>query len=261
MPNHDGPWPDGIPCWVDLAASDLDAARLFYEELFGWSMQEQGSGESGGYLHCLKEGRDVAGISRKAASAAPTAWMTHFATSDVDQSASKVTVNGGQVVIPAFEVGDLGRQAICMDPSGATFGLWQAGTMPGAAVVNEPSAFIWCEQLSDSFEPVKQFYSAVFDWQYHDMSAEGARYATFVVGDRDIGGIGEYGDDQQQAAQWSVYFAVDDTDAAVDQLVKLGGDVLQPPRDTPYGRMATVSDDQGAHFTLIAAPPEGYDDY
>jgi len=259
MPHHDGPWPDGIPCWVDLAASDVDAARRFYEPLFGWNTQH-GPAESGEYLHCLKEGQSAAGISRKMAPAAPTAWMVHFAISDVDASASKVTVNGGQVVIPAFDVRDLGRQAVCMDPSGATFGLWQAGTLAGAAVVNEPGAFIWCEQMSDSSEPVKEFYGAIFDWQYHDMSAEGFRYATFVVADRDIGGVGEYQDGEQMAAQWSVYFAVDDTDAAVDRVVKLGGKVLQPPSDTPYGRMARVSDDQGAQFSLMAAPPEGYAD-
>jgi uncharacterized protein len=260
MPTHDGPWRDGIPCWVELAASDPDAARLFYEALFGWNMQ-QGPGQSGEYLRCLKDGRAAAGITRKAAPAAPTTWLTHFATSDVDVTASKVTVNGGQVVVPAMDVRDLGRLAVCMDSSGASFGLWQAGAHPGAAVVNEPGAFIWCEQLSDSYEPVKDFYSAVFDWQYHDMSAEGFHYASFVVDDRDIGGVGQYQDDRQQLAQWWVYFAVDDTDEAVDQVIKLGGDVLQPPSDTPYGRMATVADDQGAPFSLMAAPPEGYGDY
>jgi predicted enzyme related to lactoylglutathione lyase len=260
MPIHDGPWPDGIPCWVELAAEDLDAARLFYEGLFGWSMQQEPA-DSGEYLRCVKDGRAAAGITRKVAPAAPTAWTIYLATSDVDSAASKVTVGGGQVVIPAMDVRDLGRLAICMDPSGATFGLWQAGAHPGAAVVNEPGAFIWSEQMSDSCEPVKDFYAAVFDWQYHDMSAEGFRYATFVVDDRDIGGVGEYQDDAQSSAQWWVYFAVDDTDAAVDRVVKLGGDVLRPPSDTPYGRMATVTDDHGARFSLMAAPPEGYGDY
>jgi hypothetical protein len=101
----------------------------------------------------------------------------------------------------------------------------------------------------------------VFGWEFHDMSSGGRRYSTFVSDGRDIGGVGEYAaDGLELPAQWWVYLAVDDTDEAVDQLVRLGGSVLRPPADSPYGRMATVADNQGATFSLMAAPPEGYGD-
>ncbi|MDQ1717157.1 MAG: Glyoxalase-like domain, partial [Pseudonocardiales bacterium] len=35
-------------------------------------------------------------------------------------------------------------------------------------------------------------------------------------------------------------------------VVKLGGNVVRPPFDTPYGRMAIVSDPGGAVFALMA---------
>jgi predicted enzyme related to lactoylglutathione lyase len=28
-------------CWLDLAASDADSAKLFYRKLFGWTSHEQ----------------------------------------------------------------------------------------------------------------------------------------------------------------------------------------------------------------------------
>lgn len=258
MPVHDGPWPDGTPCWVDVSVSDLSAARLFYEGLFGWDMQE-GPAEYGGYLNCAKNGRLAAGISPKMMPEAPDAWTIHFATSDVDAAAERVRTAGGQVLMEPMDVVELGRMAICLDPSGARFGLWRAGSHTGIGVFNEPASLIWTEQLSQSSEANLAFYGAVFGWEFHDMSSDGFRYSTFVSEGRDIGGVGEYGDDGPELApQWWLYLAVDDTDEAVDRLIKLGGSVLRPPTDSPYGRLATVADNQGASFCVMAAPPEGY---
>jgi predicted enzyme related to lactoylglutathione lyase len=53
-----------------------------------------------------------------------------------------------------------------------------------------------------------------------------------------------------------VYFAVEDTDAAVAKMTSLGGATIRPPWDTPYGRMAVVADDHGAVFSVIMAPAD-----
>ena len=45
-----------------------------------------------------------------------------------------------------------------------------------------------------------------------------------------------------------------DTDAAVARAASLGGRVISPPADTPYGRMATLGDDQGAVFSVMSSP-------
>jgi predicted enzyme related to lactoylglutathione lyase len=54
-------------------------------------------------------------------------------------------------------------------------------------------------------------------------------------------------------AAWSVYFAVDNTDVAVAAAVEHGS-VVQPIRDSPYGRIDVVTDNQGAVFSLITSP-------
>jgi predicted enzyme related to lactoylglutathione lyase len=55
---------------------------------------------------------------------------------------------------------------------------------------------------------------------------------------------------------WHVYFAVEDCDAACAKVTELGGSVVTPPEDTPYGRLATVKDPMGATFKLMT-PPAG----
>ncbi len=52
-------------------------------------------------------------------------------------------------------------------------------------------------------------------------------------------------------SHWLVYFAVDDTDAAVAKTQELGGSVRTAPMDIPIGRFAVLGDPQGATFAVI----------
>ena len=56
---------------------------------------------------------------------------------------------------------------------------------------------------------------------------------------------------------WTSYLAVDDVDAGVASLRKLGGHVIREPWDVPgVGRIAIVTDPQGAVLGLIT-PSQG----
>jgi predicted enzyme related to lactoylglutathione lyase len=57
-------------------------------------------------------------------------------------------------------------------------------------------------------------------------------------------------------AHWSIYWAVDSADDAVAKVVELGGTVVQPAEDTPYGRLATCTDATGATFKLVEGNTE-----
>ena len=50
-----------------------------------------------------------------------------------------------------------------------------------------------------------------------------------------------------------MYFGVEDVDAALSTVTRLGGTVLDGPMDSPFGRLATVADPQGASFQIIQA--------
>jgi predicted enzyme related to lactoylglutathione lyase len=147
--------------------------------------------------------------------------------------------------------------AIASDPGGAVFGIWQARAHTGAGLANEPGSLCWNENMSRDLAANQAFYRAVFGYDYDDMSAEGFKYAVLKLGDEIVGGIGELPADVPAGvpAHWSTYFAVADTDAAIVAVTGLGGSLVRPAWDSPYGRMATVSDDQGAAFSLIAMPP------
>ncbi len=98
----------------------------------------------------------------------------------------------------------------------------------------------------------------MFGYEYGDIGATGFRYATLKTGGSEVGGIGELDGSLPAtvAAHWSVYFAVEDTDAAVATVNGLGGATVRPAWDSPYGRIAIVADNDGAAFSLISAPTD-----
>ena len=253
------PWPDGTPCWVDLGSADIAAAISFYSREFGWDVA-QGRPDAGGYCLAVLDGKSVAGIGPSMSQPdAPSAWATYFAASDADAAAVRITQAGGTVLTGPMDVMDLGRMLIATDVTGAVFGVWQARSHSGVQLANAPGAFTWSEHMSRDFESAKAFYTAVFGYEYGDMSSDGFSYATLLIsGQQVVGGIGSFppGEDAGQPAFWGVYFGTSDTDKAVELAVRNGGRVVKPATDSPYGRTAVVADNQGAVFSLISTPPE-----
>lgn len=253
MVTRDTTWPAGTPCWVDLSVDDIPKAMAFYSGLFGWDI-EQGAPEVGGYAICRVNGRAVAAIGPKMGDPnQPSAWTTYLATDDLDESAEKVKAAGGQLPMGPMDVMEEGRLAMAFDTAGTVVGLWQGRNTTGIGLANEPGALVWNEQLSGDFEASKTFYHAVFGYEYDDMSSEDFKYAIFKVAGNAAGGIGSL--PQGRTPGWGVYFAVTDPDAAVAKVLDLGGTVIEPPQDSPYGRNALVADNHGAAFSVIVPQP------
>ncbi len=251
MVQRDTPWPPGTPCWVDLSVDDPGRAKAFYSALFGWEAQE-GPPEAGGYLLCEVDGRPVAGIGPKMGSGdEPSAWTTYLASEDADETAGKIAAAGGQVLMAPLDVMDVGRMMVATDPAGAVFGVWQAAKHTGMQLANEPGAVCWNENMSRDFDANKAFYHAVFGYKYDDMSSGDFRYATFRTSDDGLGGIGALDASADVPSHWLTYFTAASTDDVVSVATALGGHVIRPAWDTPYGRMAILSDDQGAVFALM----------
>jgi predicted enzyme related to lactoylglutathione lyase len=242
---------------VDLGVDDISRAVTFYSQLFGWDVQP-GPPEAGGYRMCLKEGRPVAGIGPQMGSpGTPATWTVYIASGNADETAGKITAAGGHVLVAPMDVMDVGRMLVAADPAGAVFGVWQARSHTGMGLANEPGSVGWNENFSRDMAGNQAFYSAVFGYEYGDMSTPEFRYATLKIDGKEVGGIGELGGGlpPEARAHWSIYFLVEDTDDAVATVGKAGGSVTREPWDSPYGRMAVVSDDQGAVFSLMGRPP------
>ncbi|QSQ28558.1 VOC family protein [Pyxidicoccus parkwayensis] len=238
---------------------DLEKARAFYGGLFGWKFQV-GPKETHFYSMCQVDGRNVAGMGERPRDAPlPPAWSVYFEVDDIDAYAARVRKHGGHVGMGPMDVMDAGRLAFCSDPTGAHFGLWQSKQHHGAQRVNEPGSMTWHEVNTRDGARARDFYAAVFGLEPKKM--EGMEYWTLHKGPDVVAGVYQTNGKEGTSApaHWMSYFAVADTDATVKKATELGGKVLAPPMDTPYGRMAVVADPAGATFSVIklAMPAQG----
>jgi predicted enzyme related to lactoylglutathione lyase len=254
MPTRDTA-PVGAPCWVDLMTSDTARSRAFYTELFGWDAEDPNP-EFGGYFNFTKNGVLVAGcMSAQPDSGMPDVWSIYLATDDAGKTADAAAANGGQVHVGAMPVADLGTMAMVADPSGAAIGIWQPGTHKGFGIFGETGAPSWFELHTRDYAAAISFYRDVFRWDTAVVSdTPEFRYTTLAHGDEWLAGVMDASAMLPEGvpSHWSVYFGVDDTDAALARAVELGGAVVLPAEDTAYGRLAAATDPTGAPFKVVA---------
>ena len=245
----------GAPCWIDLYSSDTAKATAFYSRLFGWTA-EQPLEAFGGYFTFTKDGKHVGGCMHNDGEAGyPDGWGVHLMSDDVDAIATAAPKHGGTVEFEPMTVGENGRSTMLKDPGGASIGAWQPGTQKGFEVTGEPGTPAWFELHTRDYDTSVSFYRDVFGWDAHSVSdTDEFRYTTLGEGENQLAGIMDdtvlSGD--ADPAHWAVYFKVDDADAALEKIVELGGSVIRPAEDTPYGRLARAADPTGAQFRIVA---------
>ncbi|HEY6730722.1 MAG TPA: VOC family protein [Solirubrobacterales bacterium] len=245
----------GTPCWVDLATPDLDAAESFYRELFGWEIPElPNSAEMGGYRRAKLNGKDVAGAMPLMQEGQPPAWSTYVCVDDADAISRAIQENGGTMIAEPMAVASYGRLAVFTDPEGAFFGIWEPADFAGAELVNEPGAFAWNELNTRDAAAAKDFYGRVFGWEFEDRESENAAgYSICSVDGNRVAGMLHMGDQfpAEIPPHWNTYFAVEDAEAAIEQVKAGGGAKVMGPMDVEVGRIAVVHDPWGAVFSVI----------
>jgi uncharacterized protein len=269
-------YPAGVPCWIDLAVADVDAAIAFYAGLFGWEFEDRLPPDADArYCIARRDGMVVGGLGTP--DAAPTdGWAMYVAVESADVAARAVLDAGGRVLFDPTDVPHAGRYAVCGDPSGALFSVWEAGGRPGAELVNAPGSWNFSDLTTPDPSGAAAFYGAVFGWEARTMDL-GPFQATLLIlpgysdflasidpdvrrrhaeealpeGFSDAVAWMAQGDD----VRWGTTFAVDDTDGVAARAARLGGRVVDEPADVGPTRMAVVTDPWGTPFTVSHYQP------
>lgn len=102
-----------------------------------------------------------------------------------------------------------------------------------------------------------KFYGKVLGWTCKDAGMEGFTYHLASAGDAMVAGLMDMPEDTPGMAPfWQVYFAVDDADKAVAQMVKAGASVHRPVMPIPgTGRFALLADPQGVGLGILEPEP------
>lgn len=113
-----------------------------------------------------------------------------------------------------------------------------------------PGTPTWVDLLAHDLDMARNFYHAVFNWEYDIGPPEYGYYTNARVGERVAVGMGgAMPDAPPTPSTWSLYFATNDIEADVARAVELGAKVHVPAMAIePYGSMALLEDPTGAAF-------------
>jgi predicted enzyme related to lactoylglutathione lyase len=218
-----------------------------------------------------RAGRRVAALTAKPDGRLPTAWNVYLATADARAAAGRVREAGGQVVREPLPVAPYGTVLTAADPAGAVFGVWEGDGHAGFEAAGEPGTYRWAEVYTRDAGRADAFYEqafgmagkavgdpdVLFDYRIFAPAGSEPGQDTAVLGRFLMGD----GFPDELPAHFLVYFGAVDVDEATATVRRLGGRVTLGPQESPFGRWATVTDDQGAVFALIetpaAAEPDG----
>jgi hypothetical protein len=260
-------YPPGVPCFVDTLTPDPAAARRFYEGIFGWDHVGPGAmpgSPAGEYWVAQLRGLDVAGIGSQPPGSddMPPAWNTHIRVADADETAAAARRAGGSVIVEPVDAPPAGRLAVLADPAGAGFVIWESHARPGAALVNEPSAWAMSALSSSDPESAQAFYGELFGWTAEPFELGPGieawlwRLPGFVGGEpqqpvpRDVVAAMTRSAPDGPPPGWSVDFWIDDADAAAAAAAGLGGTVIAPPFEASMFKRAVLADPSGATFSV-----------
>jgi len=248
----------GSFCWMELHAADQDAAKQFYNSLFGWDAVEFPMGPAEVYTIFTLKGKDCSAACKlqkeEQQQGVPPHWMLYIATDDVDQSTSRVKEFVGTVIAGPFDVMDKGRMSIIQDPTGAMFCLWQPNESQGIGIAGEDGAFCWADHNSKDREAAKKFYGALFGWTFSTGEVKGEHdYLHIENGKQMIGGMTP--PEMLTAGvppHWLIYYMVADCDGSTNKASGLGAKVIVGPMTIEgAGRMTILADPQSAVFAVF----------
>ena len=246
----------GQVVWHDLLTDDVNEAKQFYGQLFGWTFQEHE-----GYTLILNKGEPIAGIVYTAAvedGSGRATWVTCLSVADVDEHAGWIEEIGGKVVQPPAEMGKRGRYCIVSDPQGAPLVLLRSAT--GDPEQTEPvmNGWMWDELWTSDPDAVLSFYQDLGDYSAEQVNPEedGEPYWILVRDTRWQAGVTRI-PFEDVPPQWVPVIRVDDPAAVAGQVDGLGGKVLvRPDKSSNDADVALIEDPSGGIVMVQAWEPE-----
>ncbi|GAB3178852.1 VOC family protein [Streptomyces incanus] len=245
--------PEGTPCWADVMFNDVEGAKRFYGDVLGWTFGGSSS-EFGNYTQAYADGKAVAAVvPPMPGQEGPSQWCLYLAVRDAAATAARIRDNDGEMLMEPMRVGDFGTMCLAREPGGTVFGLWQAGTHEGFEATNVPGAYCWAEVCTRDPEKTDVFFPAVFSYRSRQLEDESIDFRLYELGQETVlGRMGMTEDFPPEVPSYmNVYFAVENCDEAVTRATERGGTPHFGPITTPFGRFATLSDPQGANFSVI----------
>jgi predicted enzyme related to lactoylglutathione lyase len=246
----------GAPCWVSLAARDLESAEKFYGSVLGWEFRSTTLGDH--FAVALSDGKPVAGIGAVATDMqVAVGWTPYFAVNQVDEAAARIRERSATVALGPVAFAS-GRAVVAADRDNAVFGIWDGRLPNGWETWRDQGPVVLRLRTRDAFEAAI-FYGGVLEWAdgrpggclvAYEHEEVVVRSRGEVVARLSSGAV-EAAPDPRIRPHWEVQFTVGDVPSCIAATRALGGSVIDSGT-TPAGAYAELRDPDGGRFTVVA---------
>ncbi len=113
----------GDICHTEIITKNVDAAKDFYQNSFGWKMNVMGP-EMNNYVMFETPNGSTGGIRTPMEGEQPGV-LSYILVDDIDAETNRITKAGAKVVMPKTEVPGMGFMVVAVTPAGIATGIWQ----------------------------------------------------------------------------------------------------------------------------------------
>ncbi|MEM7053654.1 MAG: VOC family protein [Pseudomonadota bacterium] len=250
---------DGAIVWHDLLTDQVDRARRFYADLFGWQyLVEHASdfawrpGQTADYPLIISKQAAHGGFVDPDIQVSP-GWLAYVAVNDVAGAAERARILGARIEREPFDVPGVGRSALICDPWGARI----CAFSPTHHFPPPSGVFVWDQLITSESAAALHFYQELFGWSTARATSDrGDEYGVFKSADATPVAVvkqsSENSGSSDYQAQWISCMAVGHLDHSIVQAVELGAALVQTPdRLRDIGHFAILKDPVGARFGLV----------
>ncbi len=115
--------------WNELMTRDVESAKPFYADVFGWEYETMDMGPMGTY-NVIAGGENggrggLMAMPAEVPEMVPNHWAVYFTVADLDATLAKAKELGGQITFGPMPIPGVGTTASVHDPSGGSFTVLQ----------------------------------------------------------------------------------------------------------------------------------------
>jgi predicted enzyme related to lactoylglutathione lyase len=242
--------------WADFFTSDIEGARTFYGELFGWEWRWVSTQLGHLYGMFYADGVPVAGVAERPGPDPDKPygrWIYYISVVDVEDSVADVEAAGGRTLIKRRDFPDRGSFAIVADADGALFGVMNSTSGDPADFRAEPGEWLWVNLYTRSAVEASRRYASLFGYNTHQPEKSSAAIDIVLAKNGFArAGVGQLLENSRSHPTWLGYVRVEDTNAVAVKATTLGGaTVYGPDESIVAGDLAIVVDPFGAPVGIL----------
>jgi len=236
-----GQWHQGKFVWHDLLTDDMEEARKFYGDVFGWRFETRKE-----YTQIFNQKELIGGMMQVTPAKdqkAKAVWLPSISVANIDKSVKYLTSKKGEVLKGPLDMKERGKGVLVSDPHGAHVVLLRAKGGDPKDKTPQIGDWLWNELWTNKPEESYIFYRNIGGYNSYEMRDE---YRILKKNNKWRAGIRDIEKDDFKA-RWVPTIRVADLKETMSKVKDSGGKVLVlPDEELAGGNVALIADNRGA---------------